>query len=56
MPMQHTVMFHCCKNDNFQMKNFDTLLIFAQNIDCGCMLEPPQPQCGGPKEYPQSRF
>ena len=26
----------------FQMKNYDSLLIFAQNIDRGYMLEPPQ--------------
>ena len=32
------------KNDNFQMKNCDiqVFLIFAQNIDCGYTLEPPQ--------------
>ena len=24
------------------MKNCDSFLIFAQNIDCGCTLEPPQ--------------
>ena len=30
------------KNDNFQMKNCDIFLIFAQNIDCGYTLEPPQ--------------
>ena len=29
-------------------------LIFAQNIDCVYMLEPPH--CGGPNEYPQSMF
>ena len=33
---------------------FDIFLIFAQNIDCGYMLEPP---CrGGSNEYPQSMF
>ena len=26
----------------FQMKNCDCFLIFAQNIDCGYTLEPPQ--------------
>ena len=36
--MQYTVIFHSCKNDNFQMKNCD---IFAQNIDHGYTLEPP---------------
>ena len=30
------------KNDNFPLKNVDIFLIFAQNIDCGFMLEPPQ--------------
>ena len=34
--------FTGCKNDNFQMKMFDIFLIFAQNIDCGYTLEPPQ--------------
>ena len=29
-------------------------LIFAQNIDCGCTLEPPHR--GGSNEYPQSMF
>ena len=27
---------------NFQLKNFDIFLIFAQNIDCGYTLEPPR--------------
>ena len=43
-----------CKNDNFQKKIFDIFLIFAQNIDCGYTLEPPQR--GGSNEYPQSMF
>ena len=34
-PIQYTVIFHGCKNDNFQMKNCDIFLIFAQSIDCG---------------------
>ena len=42
MPMQYTVIFHGCKNDNFQMKNVIFFLFFAQNIDFGYMLEPPQ--------------
>ena len=33
---------------------FDIFLIFAQNIDCGYTLEPPQR--GGSNEYPQSLF
>ena len=32
-PMQYTAIFHGCKNDNSQMKNYDIFLIFAQNID-----------------------
>ena len=39
---------------NFQLKNFDIFLIFAQNIDCGYTLEPPRR--GGSNEYPQSMF
>ena len=42
MPMQYTAIFHGCKNDNFQMKNCNIFFIFAQNIDRGYMLEPPQ--------------
>ena len=42
MSVQYTAIFHGCKNDNFQMKIFDFFLIFAQNIDCGYTLEPPQ--------------
>ena len=42
MPMQHTAIFHGSKNDNFQLKVFDYFHIFAKNIDCGYMLEPPQ--------------
>ena len=38
MSVQYTEIFHGCKNGNFQMKKFD---IFAQNIDCGYMLELP---------------
>ena len=41
-PMQHTVIFHARKNDNFHLKMFDYFLILAQNIDCGYTLEPPQ--------------
>ena len=54
MPMQYTTIFHGCKNDNFQMKNSDIFLIFAQIIDFGYILEPPQ--WGGSNEYPQSLF
>ena len=41
-PMQHTAIFHGRKNDNFHLKCFDYFLSFAQNIDCGYTLEPPQ--------------
>ena len=36
------------------MKKCDIFLIFAQNIDRGYTLEPPQ--WGGSNEYPQSMF
>ena len=39
-PIQYTVIFHSCKNDNFQIKIVILFLIFAQNIDCGYTLEP----------------
>ena len=54
MSVQYTSIFHGCKNDNFQMKFFDIFLIFAQNIDCGYTLEPPQR--GGSNEFTQSLF
>ena len=34
--------FSSLKIENFQLKIFDIFLIFAQNIDCGYMLEPPR--------------
>ena len=40
--VQYTAIFYSCKNDNFQIKFFDVFLIFAQNMDCGYSLEPPQ--------------
>ena len=40
-PVQYTAIFHGCKNIHFQMKMFNIFLIFAQNIDCGYTLEPP---------------
>ena len=40
--MQHTAIFHGCKNGNFQLIVFDNFHIFAQNIDCWYTLEPPQ--------------
>ena len=41
-PMQQTAIFHICKNDNFRLNIFYYFQIFAQNIDCGYTLEPPQ--------------
>ena len=36
---KHVYAIYCVisrlKNDNFQVKNCDIFLIFAQNIDCG---------------------
>ena len=49
-----TGIFSALKFENFQLKNFDIFLIFAQNIDCGYTLE--LPQRGGSNEYPQSMF
>ena len=40
--------------ENFQLKNFDIFLIFAQNIDRGYTLE--SPRRGGSNEYPLSLF
>ena len=42
MSVQYLAFFHGCKNENFQIKNIDIFLIFAQHIDCGYMLEYPQ--------------
>ena len=53
-PVQYTAIIHSCKNVNFQMRNCDIFLIFAQNIDRGYTLEPPQ--CGGSNKYPQFMF
>ena len=47
-------VFLALKIENFQLKNFDIFLIFAQNIDCVYTLEPPRR--GGSNEYPQSMF
>ena len=42
-PMHYTVNLNGCKSDNFLVENFRFfLLIFAQNINCGYTLEPPQ--------------
>ena len=54
LSMQNTEIFSVVKIENFQLKNFDIFLIFAQNIDCGYTFEPP---CrGSSNEYPQSMF
>ena len=52
-PMQHTI-FTAVKMTIFSDFFFGYFHIFAQNIDCGYTLEPPQ--CGGSNEYPQSIF
>ena len=52
--MQNTEIFTPGKIENFQWKNSDVFNIYAQNIDCGYTLEPPQR--GGSNEYPQSMF
>ena len=38
----HTANFRGRDYDNFQLNVFDYFHIFAQNIDCGYTLEPPQ--------------
>ena len=53
-PTQYTEIFISNKNGEFQWKNVDIFLIFAQNKDCGYMLE--FPRRGGSNEYPQSMF
>ena len=42
MSMQYTAIFHGSKNEKNFDKTIDNFLIFAQNIDCGNTLEPPQ--------------
>ena len=42
------------KNENFQIKNANTFLISALNIDSGYSLE--LPRRGGSNDYPQSMF
>ena len=42
MPVQYTAIFHDYKNGNFQVTKCFIFLNFAQNIDCGYTLEPPQ--------------
>ena len=38
----YILQFFTAVKMNFQMKIFDVFLIFAQNIDCGYTLVPPQ--------------
>ena len=52
--MQYTENVFGYKNENFDWKNFDIFLIFAQNINCGYTLEPPRR--GGSNEKPQCMF
>ena len=47
--MQYTEIFLALEFEIFQLKNFDIFLIFAPNIDCGYVLEPPRR--GGSNEY-----
>ena len=58
LPVQYTEIFFALNIEHFQLKYFDIFLIFAQNIDCGYMLEPPRrpPRRGGSNEYPQFMF
>ena len=49
MSMQYTAFF--LRQVDKKLINF---LMFAQNIDCGYMLEPPR--WGGSNKYPQSMF
>ena len=51
---KYTETFTTKKNENFQIKNSDIFHVSAQNIDCGCSLEPPR--WGSSNEYPQSMF
>ena len=43
-PMLYTANINGFKNENFQLilLNYFLFLLFAQNIDCGYTLEPPQ--------------
>ena len=63
MPMQHTENFFCQKKKKKKKIFTGKILIhvqtgiflnFAQNIDCGCTLEPPRQ--GGSNMYPQCIF
>ena len=51
---KYTENFTTKKKQNFQIKNSDSFLISAQNIDCGYSLE--SLRRGGSNEYLQSMF
>ena len=40
MTVQNIKFSEVVNIENFQLKNFDIFLVFAQNIDFGCTLEP----------------
>ena len=40
--MQHTAIFHSCKNDNFQLIFLTIFIFLLKKIDRGYTLEPPQ--------------
>ena len=52
--MQYIEIFFPKQKLEISLKNFDTVLIFAQNIDRRYALEPPRR--GGSNEYPHSLF
>ena len=57
MPMLYIEFSELVKNENIylkNLKNLDFFLLFAQNIDSGCLLE--LPRRVGSNEYPQSLF
>ena len=43
--MYYTMIFQGCKNENFQLKFFDNVPTFAQNIDTGAVLTSTQNLC-----------
>ena len=53
-PIQIYWKFYHQKMAIIQIKKYDIYHISAQDIDCGCSLEPPRR--GGSNEYPQSMF
>ena len=52
--MQYAEILKAIKIVNIKCKKLDIVHIFAQNIECGYSLEPPQ--WGGSNEYPYSMF